>query len=647
MSTKNITFNQVQTRMAERAGGSDMPSQQTLPNANAALRSFLEWLEISPEIEVGLTLRGNFEDLLSTHQKELRTSGKSSGYVRNRGWLLRFWAHLVSVLDHESAIAANAPAPFTLAVRSLFADGSRKPTPTAKAAKIHPDALNRWRRGGLPVGDHVEVVAALSRLEVVCHREPGFLTRVLPFSTPSLRSMKAARPPSTNEDRARNKRLSADKYRLTIDEMVKSAILSDQWVGVLRDKVLGSQRTKGSTTWTAKMVHQLFDMPKEALEDPWRLRPLMEGETPRWYDCLDGHVIPTAKKKLAQVRSFWGWCRKPIDEGGAGLKLDNLSLALITDHELVRRFSAWRVERNGHPTTTDTGFLQMMKALLSPHGYLPRTPAIGETIGITDPLVWTERCAKAHAVLSSLQGSLNPVVVESDAGESLKGILELAAPIEALTRGLKRLEQNKANYPGKREKYWGRDLLLLALPASNPLRIENLSRMTYRADNTGMLRRTPDGWRIFIDKIEFKNINGAAKDTDYDQPIDPNVWPYLEQYLTFYRPEFAQSDYLFAPAASRSKRLYMRSQKLSEQFSEIVQQYVVECPEGTGEHAVRHVVATHIIVTTGDYVLAAHLLHDDEKTVRDSYEHLLKQYFDRKRESTMTPILAGLSKKAA
>ncbi len=662
MSSKNITFSQLQTRMAERAGSDDMPSQtepnprknkaaypsrKTLPNANAALGNFLESLDLSGATEVGLTLRGNFEDLLNAHQKELRTSGKSSGYIRNRGWLLRFWAHLVLVLDHESAIAASAPTPLMAALQSLFADGSRKRTPTAKAAKIHPDALKKWIGGGIPAGDQVP---ALSRLEAVCNQAPGFLASLLPTRMPSRRSMKAARPPSTNKSRARNKRLSEDEYRLPLEEMAKNEILKNQWVGILRDKTQAAQRAKGSTVWTATMVNQLFDTPKKSLEYPWRMRPLMAGEIARWHDCLDGHVIPTAVKKLGQLRSFLGWSMKPRDEGGAGLTLDQLTLALIADHERVRRFSAWRVERNGFPTTTDTGFLQTMKALLTPYAYLPRTPAFGATVKLFDPLVWQQHCANAHAVLLSLQSSLKPVVVlkSRDPEEPLTGILELESPIGALTRGVKRLERNKAAYPGLFEKYWARDLVLLALPTSNPLRIENLSRLTHRADNTGNVRRTRDGgWRIFIDKSEMKNINGAAKDRDYDQPVDPNVWPYLEQYLTTYRSQFALSDYLFAPAPSRSKRLYMRSQKLSERFSEILQQYVTECPEGSGEQAVRHIVATHIIATTGDYVLAAHLLHDEEKTVRDNYEHLLKQYFERKRASTMTPMLAGLSSTVA
>lgn len=647
MSSRNLTFSQVQTRMAERAGSPGMPSQKTLPNANAALGSFLKSLDLSWTTEVGLTLRDDFTALLSAHLEDLRASGKSSGYIRNRGWLLRFWNHLVSVLDHESAIEASALAPITVALRGLFADGSRRRTPTAKAAKIHPDALKNWIGGSIPGRDQV---AALSRLEDLCNLMPGSLTSLLPDRMPSRRSMKAARPPSTNESRVRNKRLSQDKYRLPINEMAKSPILKDQWVAIMRDKTQAAPRAKGSAVWTTTMVNQLFDTPKKALEGPWRLRPLMDGETPRWHDCVDGHWVPSARKKLNQLRSFFGWAMKSIAEGGAGLRLDQLTFALITDHEMVRRFSAWRVERNGFPTTTDTGFLQTMKALLTPYAYLRRTPAFGATVGITEALAWEKHCANAHAVLLSLQSSLKPVVVmdSRDPKEPLKGVLELESPMGALIRGVRRLEHNKAAYPGKHEKYWARDLVLLAMPSSNPLRIENLSRMTYRADNTGNVRRTPDGgWRIFIDKSDMKNINGAAKDRDYDQPIDPNVWQYLEQYLTTYRSQFAQSDYLFAPAATRSKRLYMRSQKLSEQFSELLKQHVPECPEGSGEHSVRHIVATHIIVTTGDYVLAAHLLHDYEKTVQETYAHLLKQYFERKRTSTMTPMLTGLSSKAA
>ena len=138
MLPKNLTFTQVKAVMAERAGLAGMPSKKNLSNANAALGDFLERLELSWTTPIGDVLRNRFGDLIETYRKELQASGASPGHVRNRAWLLRFWAHLVTTLDHASAVAAKEPTPFTLALRALFSAGGCKKTPIAKEAKIAP-----------------------------------------------------------------------------------------------------------------------------------------------------------------------------------------------------------------------------------------------------------------------------------------------------------------------------------------------------------------------------------------------------------------------------------------------------------------------------------------------------------------------------
>lgn len=642
MLSKNLIFSQVKAVMAERAGLDGMPSKKNLSNANAALGDFLERLELSWAMPIGDTLRGRFGDLIETYRKELQASGASPGHVRNRAWLLRFWAHLVSTLDHESAVAAKEPTPFTVALCALFAASGRKPTPTAKAVKISPSTLKIWLSGGIPARDQL---AAVSRLEEVCHKAPGYLTALLPTRTPSRASMKRDRAQSTNAYRKRQKGLREDRYALPLPVMEAHETLNPQWIELLRDKTQSSQRSKASgVTWTPDMLDQLYDTPEKALADPWRTRPLKIGEAPRWGECLDGHYIPTGGKRLKQVRMLLGWASRPVAEGGAGLALDKLTLALCADYKLVRRFTTFRISRNGFPTATDTEFLTTMARLLSEHAYLPRTPAIGASIGINDPVAWEKHCAEARDKILRMRKSLGRVAVKlsRDPTEPIKDVLELESPIDALVRGVKRLEGDKASYPGSLEKYWIRDLLLMTLVTSNPLRAENLSRLTYREDNTGHVRRTPTGWRIFIPNSEMKGIHGAAEDRDYDQPIDPNTCVYLEQYLA-YRSQFRESDYLFAPSSKRSKNLYWKSKSLSERFADLLRRYVPECPDGSGIHSARHIVATHIVVTTGDYILAAHLLHDEEETVRRNYAHLLRQFHERRRAAVMTPLLAGLA----
>src|SRR5580693_2642836 len=106
-----------------------------------------------------------------------------------------------------------------------------------------------------------------------------------------------------------------------------------------------------------------------------------------------------------------GWVSKPVVEAGKGMVYEQLTLALCADHKLVRRFSAWRIARNGFPTKTDTDFLKTIKTLLTEYAYLPRTPAIGATVGITDPVAWKKHCSTARKIIVALRKSLMKVVV--------------------------------------------------------------------------------------------------------------------------------------------------------------------------------------------------------------------------------------------
>ena len=96
---------------------------------------------------------------------------------------------------------------------------------------------------------------------------------------------------------------------------------------------------------------------------------------------------------------------------------------------------------------------------------------------------------------------------------------------------------------GVDEAIWARDLLLIRLITSNPLRAKNLKLLTYKPDNTGNLYKKDDGsWNIWIDKKAFKNVKGAAGDQDYDIPVTANVWPIIEEYINVYRPMLPDAD---------------------------------------------------------------------------------------------------------
>ena len=183
---------------------------------------------------------------------------------------------------------------------------------------------------------------------------------------------------------------------------------------------------------------------------------------------------------------------------------------------------------------------------------------------------------------------------------------------------------------------------------SNLLRILNFIDLTYRSDNTGQLRQMSDGnWRIVINKSLFKNMRGAAKEHDYDQAVDPSMTPYITRYIRTYRPLISSlgSELVFVSTDHPDQEF----DKLDVVVRNWTEKYVENC-QGIGPHAVRHIVATHIIKTTlGNFFLAATALHDNPITVKRSYAQFLPRYADRGRfesYSASTQLLKGVASRS-
>jgi hypothetical protein len=81
---------------------------------------------------------------------------------------------------------------------------------------------------------------------------------------------------------------------------------------------------------------------------------------------------------------------------------------------------------------------------------------------------------------------------------------------------------------------------------------------------------------------------------------------------------------------------------LDRRYAILTKRYVPGCP-GVGPHAIRHIVATSIIIKTGDFLLAADTLHDKPATVEKHYAHLLASVGDRGRRNALGDTYAKVS----
>jgi integrase len=212
----------------------------------------------------------------------------------------------------------------------------------------------------------------------------------------------------------------------------------------------------------------------------------------------------------------------------------------------------------------------------------------------------------------------------------IQRILDMQHPIEAVFLLLDRLEQAAKTVFGgsKGRAALRRDMALIAILASNPLRGSHFSRMTYNpADDSSNLYRRDGRLHIRFERESFKNFRGSAcRDYDYDYPVSEFAVPYVETYLNEYRNQFTWEDNLDLVFLNhmKAKGPQCGVDTLSTRLRDLTFLYIPElAPYGFGIHAFRHIVATEFIKNQLDgFEVAARVLHDTVQAVRDAYSEL-------------------------
>jgi hypothetical protein len=633
MSVKNITYRHLKAIMLERAGEPRMPSTASIANTMAALNGFQRERNLTDDKVIGGTLRGGFYGTRDAHLARLRGDGRSKDFVKDRKSRLGHWHRLIRALDHEGASIDGTRTPLQLALAALFADG-RQIKPTARKVGMSYATLTQWIKGALP---RFGTEHHLKRLEAVCELAPGALTDLLPYAIG--KDPNAAAPGPVIAYRERLVAQIADEYRLL--KKNASLIVREEWQGLISHK--SSIALPGARSNVSPLRPQHRSSLREAIaadtnasEKQWRVVPMLPPlPAERWIDAIDGRLCRTAAIGWSFVAGFFGWALLSIERGGAALAPEALTLGLLCDTDLILSHLEWREARSGGINGSITTFLKFTKMLCNPvTGYLLAHPEIGERVGVTDPKAWRDRCIAAHVWMVQSSRKIERIVtVGRDPKDPLLASLDMEMPLDNFVTAVRRCESCRPSTGGEWEAVWARDLLLLALTMSNPLRVRNLRELTYRPDNTGQLRKNRAGeWRIFITRPNFKNVKGAAKDKDYDQAVDPSVWPYIERYLADYRAVLGGSrpELVFVSSVNPN----VEWEGLDRRYFILTKRYVPGCP-GVGPHSIRHIVATSIIIKTGDFLLAADTLHDKPATVQKHYALLLASVGDRGRRQAL------------
>ena len=640
MSVKKATFEQLKLVLTERAGQPDMPSKVSVPNLTTALSEFLKERGLAWQDQIGHVLRSGFETVRDAHTKQLVEEGRPKHYAKNRASLLNTWHRFLRRLEYEGASITGDLNPLQLAIRETLRSGWKLKT-SAREAKVPLATLKRWIDGQMPRRGNEHY---LKTLEEYWNLEPGTLLNTLPYRS----GPREPTPTKMIEHRRRMADWSSDPYCLKARTLSPEHPLRQQVTALVRHKVAGRSTSARSMAVGHVLSKALTGNGKKA----WRTRqPRAHWLTPaqmadRWPYVVDGRWVPTAARSFADVSSFMGWALLPEELGGAAIPRQSLSLGLLADRTLLFRYVDWRTERAGKINGGIQQFIQFVSMLLhAADGFLVARDDIGAHLGF-GPDDWRTHCSETNRWL--LEELKPPIDAEfalcgmsRKPFEPIEHILELERPLDAVARAVNKLNDDRPTTGGIAEAVWARDVALLALLMSNPLRALNLRELTYRPDNTGQLHKTPSGdWRIELEKSNFKNFRGAAKQRDYNQVIDPAVVPYIERYLKIYRSILGGSrpELVFVSSETPDREW----ESLDRRVEYLTKRYLEGCP-GVGPHALRHIVATHIIKTTdGNYILAALALHDKPATVEASYAHLLTKYADLGRKKSFGPSMALL-----
>jgi integrase len=608
MSAKPTTYKdllEIQERLVQQGA----LKAQTAANRASTLRAFLKLNNLDLDDPVGHEFRSSFTAHCQAFADHLAAQGKLSRNVSNSLSTLRPWREFVVALDTERAIAGDNLPPFNQAFRSVLKDYPADRL--ARQLAIPRDMLYGWLKGKKP---RLSNAQHIYRIEKFFGVPEGELAVLAGFSGTS-RIPKTTGEPVTVGYRESLAERTTQHYFF---KPGSDSVLRQQWYDFVRYK----------TDW-----EPVLNRSDSAV---WRTAPFeFRRETANaWAQYLDGVEVPSAKFAWSKTAAYLGWLNLPKEQGGAGIPADELhTMAWLAVREYVEAYVRWMVKRNGNRFNGSTFefFSLTMSVLRVGTGYLQQQPDFLATLPhkYADQ-DWDEMCRETFALLKGLSTRHRKSRRQTrDPKEPMRHILDLENPLDMVADMVQRMRADRplGGSPWV-EAVWARDLALVKVLVSNPLRLRNIATLNWRPDNSGQLYQRPDGsWWIRIERDHFKNVRGAAGESEYDMPIQEMAWGDIERYLRVFRPRLlaGDTDYVFVAARHGPHRRDLTKPwtHLSERVVQLTKKYLWRCP-GIGTHAFRHLVATAIIKASklSDFKTAALVLNDRMSTVEKNYAHL-------------------------
>lgn len=625
-----VTYGELRQR-AEAEFDARRLGQAHRRNLNTALNAWMVQHEFSDDTWVGAELREAFDNSLEEHKRWLGERALSERTIRDRGEFLSQWQRIFDIQRQHDAL----PSEFSTCLALLVSRSNLTADELAKQSGLAVTRLRPWVKGEKqPWRGTIKEIAAL---ESALGAPQGTLAKRLP----------ARRLTDVNKGGFAADTAHRTDFQRRMSEVQRNAL----------PYRLTSPSELMQLEWHDWLEHKTAIIPNDGLErsTKWRVKPMAAiGQRLTWAGTTEsGLGCPTAQFVWSLLASYFGFLALSKENGGLGQPTEECqTLTLLADTDRLLRFIEWR--RVNSENKMHRGIVLLVTiagSLVRPRsGYLWQRPDWAEhfpephrIFGCEpDELAEPERTEKWHAwceqcsrKLASIKKSITAVGVlkkARDAKDALGPVLSAERPVDVVLQMISVMEaQSPPASHTRASAVHARDILLLKLLISNPLRVQHFSTMVYKPSGRGNIYRTIDGaWRLRFDGSDFKNTRGAACD-DYDVIIPAPLWKEIENYVSAVRPVLLgdmRSNYFFI--SSETGRLsgttnpdgMWTGHAISDRVRKLWRIYMDDVP-GYGPHGFRSIVATDYLKRfPGDYPNVARLLHDKLDTVLREYAHL-------------------------
>ncbi|MFC5496298.1 hypothetical protein ACFPOE_02010 [Caenimonas terrae] len=602
-------------------------------NYQTALNSWMKALGLAAGTRVGEEMELSFDGSWTRVMDELRLQGKSPRTIQDRCELMLRWQTMLKDMASED----NLPQDFSAALAECMRRVGMTTGDLERCTGVLLRRIRHWQTGKQrPTSGSLADVAAL---ESGLGLKAGTLSSRLPRATSIRAALRAMAEEGTTCSTAFGARMKTISLACLKYSRQPDGKLLEQWrdliaykVDVLRDGVRG--------------------------HDVWRLKALKSsGCRLNNSNVWEGKVCSAADACWGFLGGYFGWLSLEKVKGGAGIERERVdSLAWLLRKEKVFEYFNWQQRRAG---LIHKGLLQTLNAccmLLRPEtgwiwlndeliGSVDERDAVIDVIGLTAGArqnAWRAKCAELHSAYAERvarlesTGSIKP---SRDKWEAIQDIVSSKRPLQEVARMIAQLERMEPLSSARMEhSTWTRDVLLLKMLSSNPLRVQHFAVMKYTRDNKGNIyRKAEGGWGLRYDPSDFKNERFASQEA-YNANVPQALWPDIERYLNVGRPNLAAADspyfFLRAPCGPASADDSVFGCDATERYGmwrsegmtgRIRQMTAVLRPgrPGFGPHSFRHICATDFLKRfPGAYALVAKLLHDKLTTVLRDYGHL-------------------------